>query len=395
MIPKAMIDAGNAGSTIREIAEHGARREREIGAENVFSFAIGNPSAEPPACVRETIERLLREMDPAELHAYTPAPGLEPVRAAVAEYLQRTFGVAFRPDGIYMTSGSSSALAIVCRALLLPGEEALTLTPYFPEYRVYAESPGGVLVEVPSDPATFQMDLAAVERAVSPRTKLLLLNSPNNPSGVILSRESLIALARMLEEKQRVYGHAIYIVADEPYRELVYGGEEVTFIPALYRNTLYCYSFSKTLSLPGERIGYIALAPEAADYADVRAAVFGAARVLGYICAPPLFQYVVAECLGRTADLSVYAENRELLYTALTKMGYACVRPDGAFYLFVRALESDARAFCRRAMEHELLFVPGDDFGTPGYVRIAYCVPTERIRRALPAFRALAASYGK
>jgi aspartate aminotransferase len=393
MIPQAMIDAGNAGSTIREIAEHGAQRAKVIGPENVFSFAIGNPSVPAPACVQETIERLLRTVDPAVLHAYAPAPGLESVRQKIADYLKSSFGVPYTAGDLYMTHGASSALAILPKALLLRGEEAVTLTPYFPEYKAYVEAAGGVLTEVPSDPETFQLDLPALGRAVTPNTKFVLLNSPNNPSGVVLSRESLVDLTGMLTARQKEYGHPIYIVADEPYRELVYGGLEVTFIPALYHNTIYCYSFSKALSLPGERVGYIALHPDLDDYKNVRAAVYGAARVLGYICASTLFQLVAAECLGKTADISVYEKNRDLLYSSLTELGYRCIHPDGAFYLFVKSPEPDARAFCRRALGYELLFVPGDDFGCPGYVRIAYCVPRERIERAMPAFRALAESY--
>jgi len=393
MIPQAMIDAGNAGSTIREIAEHGAQRAKVIGPENVFSFAIGNPSVPAPACVQETIERLLRTVDPAVLHAYAPAPGLESVRQKIADYLKSSFGVPYTAGDLYMTHGASSALAILPKALLLRGEEAVTLTPYFPEYKAYVEAAGGVLTEVPSDPETFQLDLPALGRAVTPNTKFVLLNSPNNPSGVVLSRECLVDLTGMLTARQKEYGHPIYIVADEPYRELVYGGLEVTFIPALYRNTIYCYSFSKALSLPGERVGYIALHPDLDDYKNVRAAVYGAARVLGYICASTLFQLVAAECLGKTADISVYEKNRDLLYSSLTELGYRCIHPDGAFYLFVKSPEPDARAFCRRALGYELLFVPGDDFGCPGYVRIAYCVPRERIERAMPAFRALAESY--
>jgi len=393
MIPQAMIDAGNAGSTIREIAEHGAQRAKVIGAENVFSFAIGNPSVPAPACVQETIERLLHTMDPSVLHAYTAAPGLESVRQKIADYLQASFGVGYRAGDLYLTHGASSALAILPKALLLPGEEILTLTPYFPEYKAYTEAAGGVLTEVKSDPDTFQMDLAAVKQALSPNTKAVLLNSPNNPSGVVLTKKSLLALAEELEKREREYGHPIYLIADEPYRELVYGGLEVAFIPSFYKNTLYCYSFSKALSLPGERVGYIAIHPELDDYANVRAAICGAARMLGYICAPALFQYVAAECLGKTADISVYEENRDLLYSSLESLGYSCIHPDGAFYLFVKALEPDARAFCSRALNYELLFVPGDDFGAPGYVRIAYCVPRERIERAMPAFRALAESY--
>lgn len=394
MIPRDMVAYGMSGSTIREIAAYEERRAPEIGAENVFNFSIGSPSVAPPESVQQTIRRLLDTVPPTTLHTYTAAPGLSCVRQKLAAYLNRTFGAHYTAGDLYMTHGVSSALAILGKALLQPGDEALTLTPYFPEYRAYVEAAGGVLIEVPSDPETFQIDLAAVERALTPQCKLMLLNSPNNPSGVVLRRESLQALAELLERKQLEYGHAIYVVADEPYRELVYGGLEVSFFPSMYRNCIYCYSFSKSLSLPGERVGFIALAPELDDYADVRYAVYGAARVLGYICVSTMFQYVAAECIGQTADVSVYEQNRDLLCSGLAKLGYRFVRPDGAFYLFIQTLEPDSRAFCKRAMEqYELLIVPGDDFGCPGYARVAYCVPRERIERAWGAWKALAESY--
>ena len=380
MISKQMLDWGANGNSIREIAAYGERRAAEIGAENVYNFSIGSPSIDPPDCVHAAVEHLLHTVPPTQLHAYAPAPGMASVREKVAAYLTQTFGEAYRAQDIYMTDGASSALAILTRALLCPGDEAIVLAPYFPEYAVYAEAAGGSVRVVPCKADTFALDLEAL--------------SPNNPSGVVISRPELEALSAMLREKQARYGHPIYIIADEPYRELVYGGVEVPFLPALYPNAIYCYSYSKTLSLPGERVGFLALHPAMDDYAAVHAAVLGAGRALGYICVSSLFQLAVAECLGQTADIAAYAENRELIYGALTAMGYRCARPDGAFYLFLKSPEPDSRAFCRRAMDYDILLVPGDDFGCPGYARLAYCVARSQIERSLPAFRKLAGSYG-
>lgn len=394
MIPQKMIAGGRSGSAIREIAAFGAARAAEVGEENVFNFTIGSPSVPPPAAVTESFGRLLRTMEPAQLHGYAPAPGIPAVREKLAQRLNERFGAHYRADDLYLTSGASSALAILAKALLSPGDEAVALAPYFMDYRAYVEDQGAALREAPCQPGRFQPDLAALAAAITEKTAFVIVNSPNNPSGAVLGEASLRALAALLEERQQRYGHAIYLIADEPYRELVYGGAAAPFTPLFYRNTIYCYSFSKSLSLAGERIGYLALAPELTDYDDVRAAVAGAARVLGYICVPPLFQYLAAECGDLTADLSVYGENRRLLTEALRGMGFACAEPEGAFYLFLRSPEEDDRAFCRRAMAYDLLFVPGSEFGCPGYVRIAYCVDTDRIRRSLPLFRRLAAEYG-
>ena len=394
MIPKDMIAYGRNECLIRAIAAAAGKRAAEIGPENVHNFTIGNPSVPAPAAVQSLILDLVANEDPVKLHGYTPAPGDPAVRNTVADYLTRTYGMEVPAEAIYMTTGAGSCLAICLRALLLPGEEVITLTPYFSEYKVYTQAAGGVLVEVPSDPDTLQIDQAAIEAAVNEKTKAVLLNSPNNPSGVVLRREGLVRLFDFLREKEAEYGHSIYLISDEPYRALVYDGVEVPWLPALYRDTLVCSSFSKSLSLPGERIGYITVSPEMPDFAEVNAAVNGAGRALGYICAPSLFQQVAARCLGMTADVSVYARNRDLLYNALQEMGYACVRPDGAFYLFVKTPEPDAVAFCERAKQYEIFVVPGDDFCAPGYVRVAYCVETAVIERALPAFRALAQSYG-
>ena len=394
MISKQMIDWGESGCSIREIAAYGERRAAEIGPENVYNFAIGNPSIDPPDCVHAAVERLLRTVPPTQLHAYAPAPGMASVREKVAAYLTDTFGEAYRAQDIYMTDGASSALAILTRALMGPGDEAIVFAPYFPEYAVYAEAAGGSVRVVPCRADTFALDLDALAAAVTEKTALLILNSPNNPSGVVVSRPELEALAALLREKQARYGHPIYIIADEPYRELVYGGVEVPFIPTVYRNTIVCYSYSKSLSLPGERIGYICVPDSVEDHQAVYSAIAGAARSCGHVCPPTLIQLTIARCADELPDLAAYDENRQLLYRELTEMGYQCAKPDGAFYLFVRAPGGDDAAFCEKAKrEHNLLVVPGTGFECPGYVRLSYCVSNDMIRRSLPAFRELIAAY--
>lgn len=393
MIPKKYITWGSSGAVIRELAAYGAERAKVVGPENVYDFTIGSPSIEPPKEFLDAVERLMKTVSPIELHTYAPAAGLESVRAAVAKYMTESFGVEYSPNDIYMTHGASSALAIILAALMSEGEEALVLAPYFPEYKIYVEQAGGTLIEVPCD-EDFQVDLAALEAKLTPKTSVIIINSPNNPSGAVLSPDSVKAIAELLNKKAAEYGHPIYIVADEPYRELVYGDVEVPFIPAYYDNTVYCYSFSKSLSLPGERIGFLALSPKMAEHDNAWAAVCGAGRALGYVCVSTMFQQAAAECLGVTADISKYDDNRQLAYSALSDMGFTCVKPDGAFYLFIKAPGGDSQAFCRKAMEKDILVVPGDAFGCPGYVRLAYCVPFDRIKRSLPAFKALAEEYG-
>ena len=394
MISETALRWGGGGSIIRELSAHGARRAKEVGPENVFDFAIGSPSADPPAALHAAVRRLMDSVPPAELHTYVPAPGIPSVRARIADFLNTSFSMAYRPEDICLTDGASSALALVCRALLSPGEEVIIPTPAFPEYWVYVESVGAEVKAVPCLPDSFQLDLAALEAAVTEKTALVILNSPNNPSGAVYPREDLEQLTAMLSRRERELGRPIYLLADEPYRELVYGGAEVPFLPAIYPDAIYCYSFSKSLSLPGERIGYLALHPETTDYGRVRAAVYGAGRALGYINVSSLFQRVAADCAGQTADLSVYAKNRDFIYAALTRMGFSCVRPDGAFYLFLKTPSDDSRFFCQKAMERDVLLIPGDEFGCPGYARLAYCVPPETLQRSLPAFQALAKDFG-
>lgn len=394
MLSEQMMRLGKKRSVIREIFEYGNKRRAEIGADNVFDFSLGNPSVNPPACVNDTIKRLLKEEDDLTLHGYTSAQGDAKVRAAVADYINRTFGRHMTGDKIYMTVGAAASLTICIKAMAVDGDEFITFAPFFPEYRVFVENAGGRLTVVPSREDDFQIDAGRFEAAVTPATKAVILNSPNNPSGVVLSEDTVKALCGILKEKEREYGHPIYLITDEPYRELVYDDSvQVSYLMNYYEDTLVCYSFSKSLSLPGERIGYIAVCDDMADGDDMYAAICGAGRALGYVCAPSLFQRVAAECIGQTADISIYKKNRDLLVDGLTASGFHCVKPDGAFYLFVKSPEPDAAAFCERAKKYELLLVPGDDFGCPGFVRIAYCVTTRQVERALPAFEKLAAEY--
>ena len=394
MIPETVLRWGGGGSVIRELSAYGARRAREVGEENVFDFAIGSPSADPPAALHDAMRRLMETVPPAELHTYVPAPGLPSVRAKVADFLNAQFFMAYRPEDICLTDGASSALALVARALLSPGEEVVIPTPAVPEYWVYVESVGGVVKPVPCLPESFRLDLAALEAAITPKTVLVLLNSPNNPSGAVYPRGDLEVLTAMLKRRERELGHPIYLLADEPYRELVYGGAEVPFLPALYPDTLYCYSFSKSLSIPGERVGFLAFHPEMAERDRLFDAVQGAMRMTGYLCVSPLFQLAAAECLGVTADISVYERNRDLICSGLRELGYRFPEPRGAFYLLLQAPEGDGQAFSRRCMAEDVLLVPGEEFFCPGYVRLAYCVPEERLRRSLPAFRRIAESCG-
>ena len=392
MVSERMRGLGSARSVIRELFEYGKQRAAVVGPENVFDFSLGNPSVPPPAAVDEAAIRILREQ-PEVIHCYTSAQGDAGARQRLAESLDRRFGTAYTGDDLYLTVGAAAALCCVFGALTCPGDEFIAFAPYFPEYRVFVEGAGATLKVVPPETERFQIDFGAFESLVNEHTKGVIVNSPNNPSGVVYSRETLKRLAAVLTEKSARYGHPIYLISDEPYREIVYPGFEVPWVPSLYRDTIVCYSFSKSLSLPGERLGYVLVPPDITDAGDVYAAVAGAGRSLGYVNAPSLFQQVTSLCCDLTADLSVYARNRELLVSALREMGYHVAEPGGAFYLFPRSLEPDDLAFSERAKQFDLLLVPGSGFGAPGHVRIAYCVQTEMIRRALPRFKALADSY--
>ena len=393
MVSEEMYVLGTKKSTIRTIFEFGQKRAAEVGAENVFDFSLGNPNVPAPDFIRDAAVDILMHGDPTEVHGYTIAPGKPAVREVLAADLKRRFGMEVTGKNLFMTAGAAASVTITFKALTEPGDEFVTFAPFFPEYRFFVEACGGKLVVVPAKTDDFQIDFTALERALTPQTKAVIVNSPNNPSGAVYRETTIRRLADLLRAKEREYGHPIFIVADEPYREIVYDGVSVPCIPLFYDNTIVCYSYSKSFSLPGERIGYIVVPDTAADFARIYGAIAGAARVLTHVNAPSLWQLVVARCAGKAADLSTYARNAALLYDGLTALGFSCVRPQGAFYLFPQALEPDDAAFCRRAQEYDLLLVPGRDFGCPGYFRAAYCVRTKMIEKALPRFEELAKSY--
>ena len=398
-INQASYAYGAAKSSIREIAAYGAARKAEIGAENVFDFSLGNPSIPAPDAVRASLARSL-ELPPTQLHSYTPASGLPFVREAVAASLTRRFApecgdapVAGAGD-LYLTCGAAASLSITFHALVEPGagDEIIVIAPYFPEYRVWIETSGATCVEVMADEQTFQVDVDAVAAAMTPRTKAVVINSPNNPVGAVYTRPTLEALAATLRVRGEELGCQVTLVSDEPYREITYGAE-VPWVPAIYDRTVVCYSYSKSLSLPGERIGWVLVPPTNPDHDDLVFAVAGAGRKLGFVCAPAIFQRVLADCVDVPSDVEAYARNREALTEGLSALGYEYIEPDGAFYLWVKALEPDAQAFFERAKAHELLPVPSDSFGCPGWVRIGYCVSHETIVNSMPAWEALAAEY--
>ncbi|MBQ8322968.1 MAG: pyridoxal phosphate-dependent aminotransferase [Clostridia bacterium] len=394
MLNERMYGLGSKRSTIRELFEYAKVRSAEIGAENVFDFSIGNPSVPAPDAVNETIKRLVAETPSVALHGYTSAQGDKTVRDKIAENYARRFGAAISGDDLYMTCGAAASLTITLNALYETGDEVIVFAPYFAEYRVFVEGAGAKLVVVRSDEKTMLPDFETLKKAINPHTKAVLINSPNNPSGVVYGEDVMRKLCDLLKAKSGEYGKPVFLISDEPYRELVY--DKKTAVPCpmkYYKDSVVCYSYSKSLSLPGERVGYIAVNPQATNAKAIYAAVCGAGRSLGFVCAPALFQRVAAECDGMTADLSVYKRNRDLLYNGLTACGFTCIYPDGAFYLFMKAAEADTQAFCERAKKYELLLVAGDDFGYAGWVRIAYCVNTDRIEKALPLFRKLAEEY--
>ena len=392
MLPEYPKALGTARSAIRELFEYGKQRAAVVGADNVFDFSIGNPSVPAPPSVNATAMDLLEHRDSVVLHGYTSAQGDPEARALLASDLNRRFQAGCSADDLYLTVGAAAALCCCFHGLTCPGDEFILFAPYFPEYQVFLQGAGAKVKVVPAEIEAFQIDFDALERTLTPATKGLVINSPNNPSGAVYSAETLKKLGDLLRDKQKEYGHPIYLITDEPYREITFG-ESAPWVPAFYENTIVCYSFSKSLSLPGERIGYV-LVPGTVDEHDlVYACIAGAGRLLGYVNAPSLFQQVAARCCGETADLSVYKENCRLLTDSLREIGFHVVEPKGTFYIFPRSLEPDAVAFCKRAQEHDLLLVPGDGFACPGHFRLSFCVPTERIRRALPVFEKLAATY--
>ena len=393
MLSKEMVNLGRVRSVIREMFEYGNKRAAEIGRENVFDYSLGNPSVPSPEIVNETLINLLQNTDPVALHSYSSAPGDPNVRQSSAENLNKEYGTDFSAGNIYITSGAAAALCITFKALAEKDDEFIAFAPFFPEYRVFVENTGGKLSVVKCREEDFQIDFNALKSAINEHTKAIVINSPCNPSGVVFSKETIIELSRVLKEAEIKYGHPIFLVSDEPYRELVYDNIEVPFVPNFYSNTIVCYSFSKSLSIPGERIGYILISNKSVAADTIFEAVAGAGRALGYVCASSMFQKLIPVCMGKTADISVYKKNRDLLCNALTEYGFTLPSPDGAFYLFIKALEDDANKFCENAKKFELLLVPGDSFGYPGYVRISYCVSTEQIINSLPAFKKLADGY--
>lgn len=395
MLNERMVGLGTQRSVIRELFEFGKKRAAEIGAENVFDFSIGNPSVPSPACVNETAMRLIQEMDPVVLHGYTSAQGDLGVRMMMADSVNKRFGTSFRADNFYVTVGAAAALCCCLNGICNPGDEIIVFAPYFPEYKVFIEGAGATMKLIPADIEAFQIDFKAFEEAITEKTKAVIVNSPNNPSGAVYSEETVKKMAAILEDASARFHQPIYLITDEPYREIVFSGATVPFMTKYYKNTLVCYSWSKSLSLPGERLGYVIVPDEADDSALVYAAVAGAGRSLGYVCAPGLFQRVCAECANETADISVYETNKTLLTKSLRDMGYHVVEPQGTFYMFPRTLIDDDVAFCEKAKDFNLLIVPGTGFGCSGHTRISYCVPTARIEKSLDAFEKLAKFYKK
>ena len=389
MINQTAYALGANRSCIRDLFEYGRARAAVVGEENIYDYSLGNPSIPSPAAVDQTIREVLADTPSLQVHGYTSAVGDMTTRQAIAEDLNDRYDAGVRAEDLFITCGAAPGLTAVFRALAVPGAEILAVAPYFPEYKPFAENAGFTFKVIPPDVPDFQVKLDAVEAALTPNTAAIILNSPNNPSGTVYTRQTLTELAALLTRKSEEFGHPVYIVSDEPYRELVYGGVEVPFIPTIYPNTVVCYSYSKSLSLPGERIGYVYVPRQAADSVALYAAVAGAARAMGHVCAPSLWQKVIARCVHLRPDLKAYDRNRRALYDGLTALGYEVANPDGAFYLFVKAPGGDANAFSEKAKEKDLLLVPGDGFGCPGYFRLCYCVSHDMIRRSLPVFAEL------
>ena len=394
MVSEAMRQLGAQGNPMRVLFEYGKQREAIVGPENVFDFALGNPSVPPPARVNEVIREIVNGPRADAIHAYTSAAGDLEVRRTIAGSLNRRFQAGCRGEDLFLTAGAAPALCACLKGLCCPGDQFMVITPYFTEYRIFIEGAGAETVEVPAAEGTFLLDIPAIEAALTPRIKGIVINSPNNPSGVVYPRENLKDLGALLRRKGREFGAPIYLISDEPYREVVYDGVEVPWVPHCYENTLVCYSYSKAISLPGERIGYVLVPPSMEEHDAVYQAVAGAGRCTGHINAPSLFQQVAAACDGMVSDLTAYDVNRNLLYNSLTEMGFTCVKPEGTFYLMMKSPEPDAAAFSQRAKELDLLFPDTGSFSCPGYVRIAYCVPTSRVEQSLPRFRQLAEQYG-
>ncbi|WP_182187996.1 pyridoxal phosphate-dependent aminotransferase [Pectinatus frisingensis] len=393
MIAQAMYELGTKKSTIRTIFEYGRKRAAQVGEDNIYDYSLGNPNVPAPNFIKQAIFDILNEEDPCAVHGYTIAAGLPIVREKLAQSVNRRFKTNFTAKNFFMTGGAAGAITITFKALSEPDDEFITFAPYFPEYKCFVESTGAKLVVVPAQPADFQIDFAAFDKCLSSHTKAVIVNSPNNPSGAVYSEATIKKLAAVMTKKAQQYGHPIFLISDEPYREIAYNGIDVPYLTHYYADTIVCYSYSKSFSLPGERIGYIIVPDETADYEKIYGAVAGAARVLTHVNAPSLFQRVVARCCDLPSNIEAYRKNGELLYNGLIDAGFKCLKPQGAFYLFPESLETDDYAFCKRAQSFDLLLVPGSDFGCPGHFRASYCIKESTIRKSLPIFKKLAQSY--
>ncbi len=394
MIVQKYKDMLGMKSVIREISGYATERGKEIGYENVFDYSLGNPSVPVPDRFNQVVKNLLDTKDPVSLHGYSPNPGLPDVRARVAASLSERFGLPYTTEDIFMTNGAASSIAHAVRAVVDPGDEIITFAPYFPEYGPYIKETGAILKVVPADTSSFQINFEAFEAMINPKTAAVLINTPNNPSGIVYSTATIQKLAGILTEKAKELGHEIYIISDEPYREIVFAGVDAPCVSKFYDNTIMCYSFSKSLSLPGERIGYVAVNPNCKDAALIADMCTQISRGIGHNCPSSLIQLAVAEMLSETSDLSVYETNMNILYNEMTKLGFECVKPGGTFYIFPKAPIDDAREFCKSALKYDLCLVPSDSFGCPGYFRMAYCIQTEKVERSLEAIRKVAKEYG-
>ena len=385
---------GATGSAIRELFEFGKKRKEIVGEENVFDYSLGNPSIPCPDIVNETLIDLIKNKEATSLHGYTSGPGDMKVREAIANYLNKTYGTDAKGSLIYMTCGAAASLTVTFNALIASdSDEVIVFAPFFPEYKVFIEKANGIVRIVKSRSEDLKIDFEKFEEAINENTKAVLINSPNNPSGVVYNEEDIKNLSAILYKKEKEYNHPIFLISDEPYRELIYNMDKVPFVTNYYNDAIVCYSFSKSLSLPGERIGYILVSSKCDDCVNVYKAICGSGRSLGFVCAPALFQYMIPNVLGFTSNIDEYKKNKELLYNALCEIGYEAIYPDGAFYMFVKSLEESANNFSERAKKYELLIVPSDSFGFPGYVRLSYCVSFDMIKRSIPAFKALFDEY--
>ena len=387
MVSQKYKDMLQAKSVIREMSAWAGKRAAEIGAENVFDFSLGNPSVAVPKQFKDKMIELLQTKDDMTLHGYSQSQGIPYVRERFADYLNKTYGMNYTSEHIFMTTGAAGAVAHATRVVTTPGDEVITFAPFFPEYNHYINQTGAVLKIVPADTENFQINFDEFEKMINSKTAAILINTPNNPSGVVYSAATLEKLASILYDKQKEYGHDIFIISDEPYRDIVFDGVDAPYVSKFYDNTLSCYSYAKSLSIPGERLGYVAANPKCTDSELISVMCSQVSRGIGHNCPPSIIQIAVSEVLGITSDLSVYEKNMNILYDELVKLGFTCVRPGGTFYIFPKALEEDSIAFCQKALRYDLVLVPGDSFGCPGYFRMAYCVETQKVARSLDALR--------